>query len=61
MNLHQYPWAWISVYVECYYRARNFPKRYKNENVNIVRSLEADKFEQVEYLRSSVVRKLSKV
>ena len=35
---------------------RAVSQKYKNENVNIIiRSLEADKFGQVKYLRSSVV------
>lgn len=35
-------------------------QKYQNENINIAHSLEADKFELVvEYLCSSVVRKLS--
>ena len=46
-------------YVECHYR-HVISQRDTNEDVNIVGSREADKLEQVEYLRSSVVRKLSK-
>ena len=45
--------------MSCIAETRNFSE---DENVNtIIRSREADEFEQVEYLRSSVVRKLSKV
>ena len=47
---HQYPWAWIShvYYVECCYRDTQFlRKSYKNENVNTVGSLEADRIGNV--------------
>ena len=48
-------------YYVVYYRDV-ISQKYKNENVNItIRSREADESEQVEYLHSSVVRKLSKV
>ena len=36
-------------------------QKYRNENVNSVHGREANKFEQIEYLRSLVVRKLSKM
>ena len=40
---------------------RNFSENWKKKNVNIIiRSRKADKFEQVEYLRPSVVQKSSK-
>ena len=63
LSHQQYPWAWIILScVSCrILLPRNaISSKYKNENVNTVHSLEADRIEQ-EYLRSLVVRVLSKV
>ena len=61
LSHHQHPWTWISHVYRVITETQEISQKYKNETVNTVRSREADKLEQVEYLRFSVVRKLSGV